>query len=318
MTADDRAGSGRWAGPPLYSRPTVAEVEACLRACAPAFAQTPVEAFAEGWEFWAFAAGDHVFRSPKTATGEAVLAMDRRLLPELSAYLTTPIPIVEVYCERGPNAQPLAGHRRLPGVLLENEGQFLSPAFGHQVGTILSELHAFPVERALALGVPLHDGPVLKQRRIRHYGAVRERAFPLLDTEMRAAVTAAFETYLEEPANFDFEPRLIHQDLDSNLLIDPDTGSITGLIDFSATVVGKPAIDFWLPLEGFRRLGIDGQVPGCLEAAGVGEAAVAEMLPEVQFWNLRYPLLGILHGLDVGHAAYITESVAELRRALSR
>ena len=318
MTADDRAGSGRWSGPPLYARPTVDEVEACLRACAPGLAGTPVEAFAEGWEFWTFLAGDYVFRSPKIATGAAVLTADRRLLPVLSTYLTTPIPLVEVYCEHGPNGQPLAGHRRLPGVLLENESQFLAPAFGRQVGTILRELHAFPVELALALGVPLHDGPLLRQRRIRHYEAVRERAFPLLHAELRDAVIAAFETYLEEPANFDFEPRPIHQDLDSNLLIDPDTGGITGLIDFSAAVVGKPAIDFWLPLEGFRRLGIEDQLPDCLEGAGVGEAAVAQMLPEVQFWNLRYPLLGILHGLDIADAAYIEESLAELRQALGR
>ena len=318
MTADDRAGSGRWAGPPLYARPSTAAVEECLRACAPGLAGTPVETFAEGWEFWTFLAGDYVFRSPKTATGEAVLAADRRLLPELSAYLTTPIPLVEVYCEHGPNNQPLAGHRRLPGVLLENEGQLLGPVFGHQVGTILRELHAFPVERALALGVLLHDGPVLRQRRIRHYAAVRQRAFPLLDAGLRAAVAVAFETYLDEPANFDFEPCLIHQDLDSNLLIDPDTGSITGLIDFSAAVVGKPAIDFWLPLEGFRRLGIEDQLPDCLEVAGVGEAAATRMLPEVQFWNLRYPLLGILHGLDVGDPMYIAESLVELKQALSR
>ena len=260
--------------------------------------------------------GLNVLRSPKTDTGRDVLAMDRRLLPELLAHLMTPVPIVDVYCEDGPNGQPLAGHRRLPGRSSKTKARSWRLRLGDRSGQSCASCTPSRVERALALGVPLHDGPVLKQRRTRHYEAVRARAFPLLDGAARGAVAAAIEAYLEEPANFDFKPSLIHQDLDSNLLIDPVSGSITGLIDFSAAVAGKPAIDSWLPLEGFRRLEIEEQMPACLEAAGVSETAAARCCPEVQFWNLRYPLLGILHGLDVGDAAYVAESLEELKQAI--
>jgi aminoglycoside 2''-phosphotransferase len=318
VVADERAGSGRWLGHALYPRPDTAEVQACLQACAPPLADATVEFFAEGWEFWAFSAGDYVIRSPKTETGRAVLAIDQRLLPELARYLTTPVPFVDVYCENGPNGQPLAGHRRVAGIQLPDDGRGIGPGFGRELGTLLRQLRSFPVDRAVALGVAYIDGPALKARRIRHYAEVKHRVLPLLSPVMRQAVAGTFEAYLDDPANFDFRPCLTHQDLDSNVLIDPASGSISGLIDFSATVVGKPAVDFWLPLAGFARLGIADQLPACLEAAGISSDEAERMLPEVRFWNLRYPLLGTLHGLDIGDHEYVRETIRELEKALSQ
>ena len=318
MLADERAGSGRWLGPPLFPRPDTAEVQACLRSCAPSLADTPVEFLAEGWEFWAFSCGDYVIRSPKNGSGRAVLAIDRALLPELARHLSTPVPIVDLYCEIGPNGQPLAGHRKLPGILLPDDGQGLAPSFGGELGTMIRELHSFPVDRALACGVALIDGPDLRQRRVRHYAEIERRVLPLLRPETKKAVAMAFDAYLGELSNFDYTPCLIHQDLDSNVLIDPDSGSISGLIDFSASVVSKPAIDFWLPLEGFARLGIANQLPACLEAAGISAEEAQRMLPEVRFWNLRYPLLGMLHGLDIDDQDCVVESTSELEKALAQ
>lgn len=313
---DELTGSGHWLAPALYPRPDAGDIASCLQACAPHLDGTTVEFMAEGWEFWAFSAGDYVIRSPKTATGAGVMAMDKRLLPELAQRLTVPVPFVEIFCESGPNGQPLTAHRRLEGVLLDKDRSLTG--FGWQLGRLIRELHAFPVERALALDVPLYDGPALRSRRVRHYDLVRERVFPIVSAGLRRYVETRFESYLYEPSNFEFEPCLLHQDLDSNILLDPETGDITGLIDFSAALVSNPAIDFWLPLAGFAALGIEDQMPECLEAAGVTEADVLRMMPEVDFWTLRYPLFGIMHGLNIGDNGYVEESIRELEQVAAR
>ena len=76
-------------------------------------------------------------------------------------------------------------------------------------------------------------------------------------------------------APFAFGPSLAHQDLDMNCLIDAETGELSGLIDFGGTVVANPALDLWLPLYGFARLGIEDQLEECLKAAGIDDEPVS-------------------------------------------
>ena len=48
---------------------------------------------------------------------------------------------------------------------------------------------------------------------------------------------------------------MVHGDLErQNVLIDPRTGTLAGVIDFSDALVGSPALDFILPFVDFGAL----------------------------------------------------------------
>jgi len=311
-----------------WSKPETQQIRAALREYAPQLADAPIEFLAEGWEFWAFTAGDYVLRFPKQERGfvwkladqssSDSLRIERALAPELARHLSTPISVTQVYGEHGPNGAPFAGHRFLPGEVVMDASRRPAPSFGRELGCLIRELHSFPAERAVELGVPRFDGAELRDDRARHYEAVITRAFPMISCEARKHVERVYEAYLNNPDCFDFQPVLVHTDLAVNTLIDPQTGRLCGLIDFGDAAVSSPALDFWLPVFGLKQLGLEDQVAGCLDEAGVNEAALERLKPELAFLNLRYPLLGILHGLAIGDHTLVQESIVELNASLVR
>ena len=168
-----------------WSKPETQQIKAALREYAPQLAESSIEFLAEGWEFWAFTAGDYVLRFPKAERGfvwkladqssSDSLRIERALAPELAPRLSTPISVPEIYGERGPNGAPFAGHRFLPGDVVMYDSKpsaetwaarrLPDAGFGRALGRLVRELHSFPAERAVELGVPLFEGAALREDR---------------------------------------------------------------------------------------------------------------------------------------------------------
>jgi aminoglycoside 2''-phosphotransferase len=313
-----------------WSKPETPQIREALRRYAPQIADQPIEFFAEGWAVWAFRCGDYVLRFPKQPSASAELNDHRRLVEGLQPHLSTPISVPEIYGERGPNDAPFAGHRFIPGVSLIAAAQLLpatarggepelrlAPTLGREIGAFLRQLHDFPADRALELGAPLFDGPAQRATTIELYESVIRHVFPLLACEARTYTEQRFEAYINDPANFDFQPRLIHHDLDrQNLLIDPDTGSLSGVIDWEGARVGNPAIDLWFPLIDFAQLGIAGQLPDFLDAYGPLDRERART--QVEFTHFLWPFHDILYGQSVEEPDFIEGGIRDLNASLPR
>lgn len=295
-----------------WQKPTLDEISDVLRRNAPHLAGEPVAFLAEGWSAWAFRAGDYVLRVPKGPEMLPDLLRDRALLPTLAPVVPLPVPVPDIYIENGPNGAPVLGHPMLPGVLLTEAKVPLSPGFGRMLGAFLRALHSFPVARALDLGVPLDNGETLRRDRMQQYETVIRRVFPLVSCEARTTIEQVYERNLNDPANFQYEPRLVHRDMDSNLLVHPETGDPAGVIDFGDAIVGSIAFDLWLPVYGFEKFGIPHQTAACLEAAGVSQADLTRLQPELEFIDFRWCLLDILHGLDTDDPDYIEDGIRDL------
>jgi aminoglycoside 2''-phosphotransferase len=310
------------------TKPTEAEVRDALRTHAPHLADVPIAFLAEGWEFWAFTAGDYVLRFPRPvvnlhripdgATNQTSLDTERRLLPELRESLTVPVPTIEIYAEDGPNHLPFAGHRMLPGEPVLSASRPPGPNFGRDLGRLLRDLQSFPIERALELGIPLIDGPSMRQERARHYETVIRRVFPIVSCETRTHIERTFETYLNDYTNFDFYPCLVHQDLDMNCLIDTETGELSGVIDFGGAIVGNPALDLWLAWYGFERLNLGNQIAEFVDAAFYVPDDLERQLGEVDFIDFNFPLTDILSGLERNDEAQINEGLEHLNKSVPR
>jgi aminoglycoside phosphotransferase (APT) family kinase protein len=310
-----------------WSKPETPQIRAALREYAPQLTGASIEFLGEGWEFWAFRAGDLVLRFPMSERGfvwklgnqssTQSLQIERSLTPALADTLPVPIAVTQVFGDSGPNGAPFAGHRFIPGELPGLTDRQPARSFGRDLGDFIAKLHAFPASKALDLGVPLFDGPRLRQDRVAHYEKVIRIAFPLLSCEARTHVERTYEAYLNDSASFDFEPVLVHTDLHVNTLIDDD-GSLCGVIDFGDSAISSPALDFWPPAYGFAQLGLASQETDCLQAAGVEAEALGRMRPELEFLDVRYPLLGILHGLGTGDDDIVDEGIRNLNAMLPR
>ena len=302
-----------------WSKPETEDVREALRTTAPQLADGPIAFLAEGWELWAFEVAGYIVRFPKNEASVQSLRRERALLPALAEHLSVPVPRIDVWGESGPNGAPFAGHTKLPGVHVWPNGDApvgkSGPEFGRQLGELIRELHSFPAGRALELGVNVHDVAVERTKRIEHFEAVIRRVFPLVSCEARTHIEAVYRDAINDPAYYASEPCFTHRDTDVNTLIDHN-GNICGLIDFGGCVVGSPAIDFWLPVHGFERLGIGEQSAACMAASGITSEELEAMLPELAYINLHYPVHDILHGLETQQPEFVAEGIKHLNTLL--
>jgi aminoglycoside phosphotransferase (APT) family kinase protein len=201
----------------------------------------------------------------------------------------------------------------VPGVTPQELQRPASSRFAADAGKLLRALHSFPVDKALRLGLPLEDGPTVRENQTARYESVIRRVFPLISCEARSYCAGAFEAYLNNEANFRFEPRLVHYDFDQrNTLVDPLTGDLCGLVDFGGCRVSDPAGDFvWLLSIGLRDLGIEDQRDTLLTAYDPA-LRFEDLQPRVDYYYFWWPLEDILHGLDIEDEDFVAEGIRAL------
>ncbi len=111
---------------------------------------------------------------------------------------------------------------------------------------LLTALHTAPPADAAAVASPDPDSA---EEWLRQVGAEYADASGAVDADLRAPIEAFLAAPPPEPAQ-----RLVfcHNDVrDEHLMVDPDTGLVTGLIDWGDAVLGDPALDLATVLTDF-------------------------------------------------------------------
>ncbi|GAA1705219.1 phosphotransferase [Fodinicola feengrottensis] len=183
-----------------------------------------------------------VFRFPKVAGQAVALQVQTRLLPELAPRLPAPVPELR-FVGQTVTGLPYVGYPQLTGQFLTAD-RFLtldSDARSRvldELAAFIAALRATTLELARGCGVPDLDF-------LGTYTADRDRFRDEFAARMSAAEAARIELrfadYLGDPANFDYEPVLLHNALSvDHILCDPTTGAIRGVLDFAAAAIGDP------------------------------------------------------------------------------
>jgi len=208
-----------------------------------------VRSITKGWDSFVLEVnGELIFRFPMRDDVIEPLQRELRLLPALERTLSTPIPHF-AYIGQGNADYPytFVGYRKINGLALDDsritpaERFTLVPAFA----TFLNELHNFPVDQAIQLGVQEHTPVLWREMYQERYKDLQKRVFPLLDTKLRTKSEQLWKGFLDNNALFTFRPKLIHQDLSSeHIFYEPERGVLTGVIDWGDVTIGDSAIDF--------------------------------------------------------------------------
>jgi aminoglycoside phosphotransferase (APT) family kinase protein len=219
---------------------------------------------------------------------------EARLLTTVGNLSPLPVPVPR-FTDAGCLAYP-----KLPGVpLLDATGVDGVPVAA-ALGGLLAALHAAPIERMAKL-VETDDLPVDEWRR-----EARE-TYSSVSANVPSAYRRRVEAFLETPAPED--PHTLafsHNDLGiEHVLVDPLSGEITGVIDWSDAAIVDPAYDFGLI---HRDLG-----PVALDAALTAYGTAPEGLRVRALFYARCSVFeDLAYGLETSRERYVVKSLVAL------
>ena len=169
-------------------------------------------------------------------------------LKNLANFLSIPIPQpIKISLDE---KMPFMVYEKIPGVPLSSVFSSLSPqnkkniALG--IAKFLNQLHS-PLmlhqvnSKIFQTNFPTSEYKLFWETR---FEEIQDKTFANLNSTQKMWIHNLFESFLDNPSNFRFKPTLTHCDFDmSNILVDPDKGKITGIVDFEETKAWDPAAD---------------------------------------------------------------------------
>ncbi len=175
-----------------------------------------------------------------------------KLLKLLKSHLSTPIPepeFVDFTLDT-----PFMGYQMIPGDRFSKLYLNASPeqlrGLGEQIGHSVGEFHSIK-ESVLNGEAGSFTPKTYRSEQSAIFDRVQNEVYPQLSTNQREWTESIFNDFLEPDENFEFEPLITHCDLyTTNILVDPATLSLTGIIDFENVDLCDPALDFIFLREG--------------------------------------------------------------------
>lgn len=270
----------------------------------PEFRGVGVELLDEGWDFRVFEVGETwLFRFPKRETSVAKLNMEHRLLSGLAEWLPQPVPNYEYFCEsHGGLKRPFGGYRKLPGVGGDTAAMVDRPKVARELGAFLARLHMYPAGLARNAGVPEVQDLVAYWR---------GKALGQLQALDGLPVNPdLLRRYLESeiPAPFEGPASLVHSDLWAlHILIDSQSGRVSGIIDWADAIVGDPAIDFACLCTWYGESWLESVL------ANYSGDLDAGIIPRSQYLATCLAIHCITLGRDLGRGQWIEDGYAALQ-----
>jgi aminoglycoside phosphotransferase (APT) family kinase protein len=219
-------------------------VSAVVAAQFPELAEAPVRRFGAGWDNELYSVGaDWIFRLPKRAERLPWLKREIEVMAIVGVALGSAAPRFEyVGAPSEEFPYPFVGYRRLAGVGADMSGVTDLAGLAADIGRLLSELHRVDTGQ-----IPATPGGWEKEPwsdLLEELTAQADVVRPLLAADLLAKAEPYLAGEVTEPAQ-DGPRRFIHNDIcPDHLLVDPATGRLSGLIDFTDAMVGEVVLDF--------------------------------------------------------------------------
>lgn len=162
-------------------------------------------------------------------------------------------------------------------------------ALARQLVTSLTELHSIPKEKARHVLKLKNACP--REEMFDLLDGIQNKLFPFMGKEVQDDITQSFETFLKGKAILNVKTTLIHGDFGaSNILWQPKSSRVSGIIDFGESGLGDPAYDFSGILSSYGQDFFD----MCVDIYPNGNRIVER----VKFYRSTFALQEALHGIE--------------------
>jgi len=196
---------------------------------------------------------DKVFRNQK---GVKLIQNELKMLQQVQNYVSVTIPNI-LYISIDPDC-PLMGYEKIDGIPLSKCYYKTSKReklqIAKEISIFLSELHSDEflneVIRNTLIDITF-SCERYREKWEKYFEKIQVSLFNSMNSTQKRWITNLFNTFLNEKENFNFKYTIIHGDFDtSNILIDPKSLKITGIVDFEESRIYDPAADFLFYDEG--------------------------------------------------------------------
>ncbi|MBI4085809.1 MAG: aminoglycoside phosphotransferase family protein [Candidatus Liptonbacteria bacterium] len=209
--------------------------------------------------------GNYIFRFPRHEKANQSVIVESVVLPKLQRTLDLPIPQIE-FVGQQLNGLQFIGYKLIEGIELdkrfllapENAETRFKPKLVGKIATFLRQIHAFDIEEAKRGGVEIRDPRTFYQGKLQD---ARDNLYPFFEKSFseeapafKTYIEKLFEEYFNNPKNFDFQPTLLHGDLESeHIMYSEERDDIAGIIDFGGIKIHDPDYDLWRPYYHYGR-----------------------------------------------------------------
>lgn len=210
-----------------------------------------VEKIGEGDTYVAFLINDHyLFKKAKADEGRQQLKKEVLLMERLADNFPISIPqfiLVEKNYWFG-------AYEILPGIsfseyLVKNK---FTKTHAVQINSFLAPLHATSSESVQDCILPIMN---YFEEYSQDYETLKKIPGTYFSKKQKETILKKYESYLFCRKDFDYTAELIHNDFSFNHIIcDPNSGNITGVIDFGDAALGDAAYDFIFLYEPQERI----------------------------------------------------------------
>lgn len=186
--------------------------------------------------------GNYIFRFPKRAEVRINLQKEIAVLPKIKPFLHVLTPDFQFI----PTDASFIGYPKIDGQFLDLDVYTsLNPQkqliLQQDIARFLNTIHAFDLNELAESGLQTLDFKAMYQYELEE---IQQVVFPILNDKEKDAVIGIFRTYLNDKNNFNYTPVLLHNDLSNDhILIDNQTHTLVGIIDFGDIAIGDPDYD---------------------------------------------------------------------------
>ena len=230
-------------------RPLTAQgARAVIAACFPEVDSRTLKYLGSGWQFEAYLTADGwAFRFPRRAWCADLFESERRVHELVSRVLAPKIAVPNVELMGQPTdgfPYRFAGHRFISGVPADTLNSDFDATLARGIGRALEAIHSIPEEEARAAGVVELDSEEPGRKDWLKRGLELASRLRGLEPAIDSALNWVADVSLPLP-RYEGPLRVIHHDLcPEHLIVEPKTGQLAGIIDWTDTILGDSVRDF--------------------------------------------------------------------------